>query len=236
MKEINPDLGWVEKKELAGGAAVYVGFTPLSARADEGVLFGRVVSKYSICDVCHDIHFYFIFDGSGQLISFKPIKLTKYGNVDFNQEDIDKLQGHLGGKDLFKVIPFDPAVDAISRGTMSTYLVFEGINDTRTTLNDFKGNGFRKEVWKEECHAHLCQLQKAIRLFKQSGASGTLTLEDQTSLNTALIKPYLLSPKAATCPTGGKYLLIGESPLCSSHGMNLQPCPEDAGEAAAGQL
>ena len=236
MKEINPDLGWVEKKELAGGAAVYVGFTPLSARADEGVLFGRVVSKYSICDVCHDIHFYFIFDGSGQLISFKPIKLTKYGNVDFNQEDIDKLQGRLGGKDLFKAIPFDPAVDAISRATMSTYLIFEGINDTRTTLNDFKGNGFRKEVWKEECHAHLCQLQEAIRLFKQSGASGTLTLEDQTSLNTALIKPYLLSPKTATCPTGGKYLLIGESPLCSSHGMNLQPCPGDAGEAPAGQL
>ena len=233
MKEINPDIQLVEKKELAGGGAVYVGFTPLSIRADEGVLFGRIVSKYSICDVCHDIHYYFIFDQSGQLIAFKPIKITKYGNADFNQEDIEKLQGRLGRKDLFTVIPFDPAVDAVTQGTMSSYLVFEGVNDTRSVLGDFKENGFRKEFWKEQCLANLCQLKKALLLFKQSGAAGSLTLADQTSLNTALLKPFLSSPQAAQCPTRGKYLLIGDAPLCSTHGMNVQPCPGEAGTGAA---
>lgn len=231
MQEINQDIHQVEKKEMAGGDAVYVGFTPLSIRADEGVLFGRVVSKYSICDVCHDVHFYFIFDQSGKLIAFKPIKITKYGNTDFNREDIEKLQGRLDGKDPFTITPFDPSVDAVSQGTMSSYLVFEGFNDTRTALGDFKGNGFRKEFWKEQCLANLCELQRAISLFKQSGAAGALILEDQTSLNTAILKPYLSSPTAAKCPTGGKYLLIGDSPLCSTHGMNIQPCP---GEAEAG--
>ncbi len=235
MKEINPEVNLVERKEMAGGSAAYVGFTPLSIRADEGVLFGRVVSKYSICDVCHDIHFYFIFDQSGKLLAIKPIKLTKYGNVDFNQDDVEKLQGRLGGKNLFNPIPFDPAVDAITQGTMSSYLVFEGVNDTRTALGDFKENGFRKEYWKEQCLANLCEIKKALLLYKQSGASGTLILEDQTSLNMSLLKPFLSSAKAAQCPTRGKYLLIGDAPLCSSHGMNILPCPGDEGAGAAAE-
>jgi hypothetical protein len=235
MKEINPDINLVEKKEMTGGSAVYVGFTPLSIRADEAVLFGRVVSKYSICDVCHDIHFYFIFDQSGQLLAIKPIKLTKYGNVDFNQDDMEKLQGRLGGKSLFRPISFDPAVDAITQGTMSSYLVFEGVNDTRTVVGDFKENGFRKEHWKEQCLANLCQIKKALLLYKQSGATDTLILEDQTSLNMSLLKPFLSPAKAAQCPTRGKYLLIGDAPLCSTHGMNILPCPGEAGAGAAAE-
>lgn len=235
MKEINPEINLVEKKEMAGGNAVYVGFTPLSIRADEGVLFGMVVSKYSICDVCHDIHFYFIFDQSGKLLAIKPIKLTKYGNVDFTQDDMEKLQGRLGGKSLFSPISFDPAVDAITQGTMSSYLVFEGVNDTRTALGDFKENGFRKEYWKDQCLANLCEIKKALALYKQSGATDTLILEDQTSLNMNVLKPFLSSAKAAQCPTRGKYLLIGDAPLCSTHGMNILPCPGEEGAGAAAE-
>jgi hypothetical protein len=235
MKEINPEIDLVDKKEMTGGSAVYVGFTPLSIRADEGVLFGRVVSKYSICDVCHDVHFYFIFDQSGKLLAVKSIKLTKYGNADFTPDDLEKLQGSLGGKNLFRAIPFDPAVDAITQGTMSSYLVFEGVNDTRTVLGEFKENGFRKEHWKEQCLANLCQIKKALLLYKQSGASDKLILEDQTSLNMSLLKPFLSSAQAVQCPTRGKYLLIGDAPLCSTHGMNILPCPGEEGAGAAAE-
>ena len=231
MREINRDIASVEKKELVGGGAVYVGFTPLSARAFEGVLFGRVVSKYSICDVCHDIHYYFIFDQNGHLISFKPIHVTKYGNVTLDQQDIDKIQGRLAGKDLFTFIPFDPEVDAVSQATMSSYLIFEGINETEAALSIFKENGFRKEFWKELCLANLCQIKKALSLLKQKGVTGSLTLEDNTTIDVAKLKPFLPSPGVAQCPAEGKYLLIGEIPLCSTHGMNLQTCPEDAGTA-----
>jgi len=235
MKEINPEINLIEKKEMTVGSAVFVGFTPLSIRSEEGMLFARVVSKYSICDVCHNIHFYFIFDQNGKLLAVKPIKITKYDNADFTRDDMEKLQERLDGKNLFSPIPFDPAVDAITQGTMSSYLVFEGVNDTRTILGDFRENGFRKEYWKEQCLTHLCQIKQALLRYKQSGASGTLTLEDQTSLNMTLLKPFLSSPLAAQCPTGGRYLLIGDEPLCSTHGMNILPCPGEEGAGAAAE-
>ena len=97
----------------------------------------------------------------------------------------------------------------------------------RTVLNDFHGNGFRKEYWKEICLAHLCQIKHALSLLKKKEPAAVLTLEDQTSINIAQLKPYMPSPEASQCPNGGKYLLIGEIPICSIHGMNLKPCSED---------
>ena len=225
MKEADKNIARVEKKKLENGEILYLGF--IDAPGEEAVVFGRVVSKYSICDVCHDIHYYYIFDQNGHLISFIPIHITKYGNVILDQNDIEKIQSRVNGKDLFKDIPFDPFVDAVSQATMSSYLIFEGLNETKVVLNDFKGNGFRKDYWKDICLNHLCQIKKALFLLREKGVTDGLTLEDQTSLNMEILKPYIPSPQGSECPSEGKYLLIGEIPVCSTHGMNLNPCPED---------
>jgi hypothetical protein len=224
MKEANNNIRRVEKKELENGAVMYLGF--INAPGGEAPLLARVVSKYSICDVCHDIHYFFIFDQSGHLVSFKPIHITKYGNVVLNQSEIAKIQSRVRGKDLFQDIPFDPFVDAVSQATMSSYLIFEGLNDTKVILGDFKDNGFRKSHWKEMCLSHLCQIKDVLRLLREKGKTDELTMEDQTSINLEMIKPYLASPESSECPSEGKYLLIGEIPICSIHGMNLNPCPE----------
>jgi hypothetical protein len=225
MEEANSSIERVALKELENGETVYLGFS--NEHPNEAPLIGRVVSKYSICDVCHDIHFYFIFDRNGYLVSFHPIHITKYGNVVLDENDVEKIQSHTEGKDLFKDIPFDPFVDAVTQATMSSYLIYEGLNETKTVLNDFQGNGFRKEYWKEICLAHLCQIKYALSLLKQKEPAAVLTLKDQTSINLEQLKPYLPSLKASQCPNGGKYLLIGEIPICSIHGMNLKPCTED---------
>jgi peroxiredoxin len=224
MKEVNSNIRRVEKKELENGEVIYLGF--VNAPGEEAPLLARVVSKYSICDVCHDIHYFFIFDQSGHLVSFKPIHITKYGNVLLDQKDIAKIQSRVTGKDLFHDIPFDPFVDAVSQATMSSYLIFEGLNDTKVILGDFKDNGFRKNHWKEICLSHLCQIKDVLRLLREKGITDKLTMEDQTSINMEKIKPYLPSPESSGCPNKGKYLLIGEIPICSIHGMNLKPCPE----------
>jgi len=224
MKEANKNIKRVEKKELENGEILYLGFA--NAPGEEALVLGRVVSKYSICDVCHDVHYYFIIDQNGYLLAFKPIHITKYGNVVLDQNDIAKLQSRIAGKDLFRTIPFDPFVDAVTQATMSSYLIFEGLNQTKVVLSDFKGNGFRKNHWRELCLTHLCQIQTALVLLKKKGITDGLTLEDQTSVNMEILKPYIPSPQDCECPNEGKYLLVGEIPVCSIHGMNLNPCPE----------
>jgi len=55
----------------------------------------------------------------------------------------------------------------------------------------------------------------------------SFNLKDQTNLDMEKIQEYHPSHKFFNCPTGGRYLLIGKIPICSVHGMNFQPCPED---------
>ena len=225
MKAVNSKIERVEKKELENGGTIYLGFT--ITEKEEASLFGRVVSKYSICDVCHDIHYYYILDQDGYLVSFNPIHITKYGNVSWDQKDIEKIQSRFLGKNVFKNLSFDPYVDAVSQATMSSYLIFDGLNETKVVLKDFKDNGFRKEYWREICVNNLCQIKKALTMLKKEGITDSITLEDQTTLDLGKLKIHLPHHKLSKCPNGGKYLLIGETPICSLHGMNLQPCPEE---------
>jgi hypothetical protein len=224
MKEVNNEIEMVEKKELENGEIIYLGFA--NAKDGEASLFGRTVSKYSICDVCHDIHYYYILDQNGHIVAFNPIHITKYGNVSWEQKDSKKMKSRFIGKDAFKNFPFDPAIDAVSQATMSSQLVFDGLNETKIVLKDFKDNGFRKEYWRELCLNNLCQIKKAISTLKKKGITESFTLEDQTSLDMEKLRTHLPFYKLSMCPNGGKYLLIGEIPICSIHGMNLKPCPE----------
>jgi hypothetical protein len=224
MKVINSKVIRVGRGELENGEIIYLGFT--NTEKEEASLFGIVISKYSICDVCHDIHYYCILDQNGYLVSFNPIHITKYGNVAWNQKDIEKMNSRILGKNVFKNLSFDPNVDAVSQATMSSYLVFDGLRDIRTVLNDFKDNGFRKESWREICLNNLCQIKKALAILKKKSITDSITLEDQTTIDRKLLILHLPYHKISKCPNGGKYLLIGEIPICSIHGMNLKPCPE----------
>ena len=226
MKELKSQIERVEKKELENGETIYLGFT--TEETDEALLLGRVVSKYSICDVCHDIHYYYILDQNGYIVSFTPLSITKYGNVPWDPNDIEKMKSRIVGKDAFKNLSFDPSVDAVTQATMSSYLVFEGLKETKTALNNFKDNGFRKGYWRGLCLGNLCEIKKSLTLIKKRGITERFTLEDQTSLDVVKLKTYLPSLKLSPCPLEGKYLLIGEIPICSFHGMNLEPCPEES--------
>ncbi|MCK5255523.1 MAG: hypothetical protein KAQ81_05825, partial [Deltaproteobacteria bacterium] len=225
MKAVESTIEKVETKELVSDETIYLGFT--GAETQEVSLVGRIVSKYSICDVCHDVHFYYILDQKGHLVFFNPIDLTKFGNVTWDPQDIRKLKSGVMGKDLFKPLPFDPYVDAVSQATMTSYLIFEGLNDTRKILQDFSDSGFRKAYWKEICLDNLCQIKKAITLLKNKGQLDSVTLEDHTTLDTGKLQPYFPPHTSAKCPTGGNYLLMGEDPLCSIHGMKLEPYAEE---------
>ena len=223
MRAVESSVERVEVQELENGEMIYLGF--VSGEIENKALFGRIVSKYSICDICHDTHFYYIIDQEGRLIYFNPIHVTKYGNLNWNYQDIVMLRSRLIGKDLFKPLPFDPSVDAVSQATMSSYLIFEGLNETKIVLKDYSDNGFRGDYWRNLCLKNLQQLQEIMALFAKKHPEQGFTLEDGTTLDREKLQQALPDQSVPACPTKGNYLFIGESPVCSIHGMNLKEMP-----------
>ncbi len=163
MKAVDGSVERVEKRELENGESIYLGFE--NEQTPEASLFGRIVSKYSICDVCHDVHFYYLMDPNGKLIYFNPIHITKYGNINWNPEDIVTIRSRIMEKNLFQPLPFDPSVDAVSQATMSSFLIFEGLDETKISLGDFSDAGFRKDYWRGLCWQQLRKLKEIIALL-----------------------------------------------------------------------
>jgi hypothetical protein len=65
--------------DLRSGRRVY---TALMHRGDHVErVFAEVTSRPSVCDICHDVHFIYLFDTAGKVTGFEPLQLTKYGNV-----------------------------------------------------------------------------------------------------------------------------------------------------------
>ena len=101
-------------------------------------LYSKVFSLQPVCDVCHGIHYIITFDTNGIIRDFMPLHLTKYGNVDWNEYDIETMRKQLMGKRLKKDIVFDPAIDAITSATMSSALIFKGVNELRLVYKELK--------------------------------------------------------------------------------------------------
>jgi hypothetical protein len=103
----------------------------------EQQFFAKVVSWPPVCDICHDIHFIYIFDGAGKITNFIPIHLTKYGNREWTQSDIDTMKSRLIGRSLLEPFEFNRDVDAITRATITSVVIFHRLNkgkDLYTTL------------------------------------------------------------------------------------------------------
>jgi len=219
MKAVDSSIERVEKKELENGVTVYLGFE--NEQTPEAALLGRIVSKYSICDVCHDVHFYYLMDSNGKLIYFNPIHVTKYGNINWNSEDIMTIKTGVMGKNLFQPLPFDPSVDAVTQATMSSFLIFEGLDETKIVLGDFSDSGFRKDYWRELCLQQLGKLKEILALFKTQYPGENFTKADRTTLDLEMLQEQLPAQTVPRCPTKGNYLLMGDNPMCSAHGMKM---------------
>jgi len=101
---------------------LYVGSVRIGAREEQ--LFAKVVSRPPVCDICHDIHFIYIFDGAGKIVNFVPVHLTKFGNRKWDQKDIDAMKSRLIGRSLLQPFQFNCDVDAVSRATITSVVIF----------------------------------------------------------------------------------------------------------------
>lgn len=130
------DMKHFRRLSLASDRWVYA--TSLTRNGHRETLFAEVGNRSAICDVCHSVHFFYIFDHNGKVLNFTPLHLTKYGNVDWNREEIDFFTKRVEGKNIVDFQTFQPDVDAVTSATMTSAIIFNDITRGRELLDELR--------------------------------------------------------------------------------------------------
>lgn len=102
-------------------------------------IFAEIASRSAICDICHSVHFFYLFDRSGLVLGFEPLYLTKHGNVEWSQAEIDHFTKRVVGKKLVGSWNFDSKLDAVSSATMTSAIIFDDLGHGRELLQELHG-------------------------------------------------------------------------------------------------
>ena len=130
------NLSHFRKLKLASGRWVYAATVTRDGR--EQPIFAEVTSRSAICDVCHSVHFFYIFDQTGLILDFTPLHLTKYGNVEWNQSEVNSFSRRVVGKRLSDSWHFDPKADAVTSATMTSTIIFNDLSQGRDLLEELQ--------------------------------------------------------------------------------------------------
>lgn len=120
------------KLDLASGRSVY------RAEVAGRLLFAEVLARSAICDICHNVYFYYLFDASGKVIAFEPLHLTRYGNIEWTAQESAKMRKRVVDGYLGKPWVFDPQVDAVSRATMTSAIIFNSLDQGIALLEELE--------------------------------------------------------------------------------------------------
>jgi len=104
-------------------------------------LFAEITSRSAICDVCHDVHFFYVFDRQGMILAFEPLHLTKYGNVEWNEAEVAGFARRVLGRPLVAGWNFDPQTDAVSSATMTSAIIFNSLDRGEELLEELREQG-----------------------------------------------------------------------------------------------
>jgi hypothetical protein len=133
-------LARFEEVTLEGNRAVFTGIVQKDGSIHR--LFAEVIGRPPPCDVCHDIHFIYVFDATGKILQFIPLQLPKYGNKDFDEADVAKIRKRFVGRHIYKQFKFDANVDAVTRATITSAVIFRSLNDGMSLFNELKKKGY----------------------------------------------------------------------------------------------
>jgi len=116
----------------------------VKVKDEEKRLFAKVVSWPPVCDICHDIHFVYVFDQEAKIIDFIPLHLTKYGNRAWSEKDIAGMKNRLIGRSLLETFEFNRDVDAVSRATITSIVIFQRLNKGKQIYAALMKQGYVK--------------------------------------------------------------------------------------------
>ncbi len=131
------------KLDLPSGRRVYM--ADMRKGEAQKRLFAEAASRFSICDICHDVHFIYLFDSSGKVFGFEPLQLTKWGNKKWTANDIMKMQERLFGSELLSPPVFDAAIDAVSSATITSSVIFDAVGRGKSLLQELSDKGYLKD-------------------------------------------------------------------------------------------
>jgi hypothetical protein len=132
----------LKKTRLSNDQDIYVG--KVIEEGGARFFFSKLISRNPVCDICHAVHFILTFDDRGIVVDFVPVHITKYGNIEWTNEEIRKTREKLIGKSILKPIAFDPEVDAVSHATMTSALIFNSVERTGKDYGDLQEKGYIK--------------------------------------------------------------------------------------------
>ena len=130
----------IMKVDLASSGDVYIG--TLDCEDGRQQRFAKIISRASFCDVCHDIHYIYVFDDEGTVLRFDPIHLTKKGNWEWSDADVEKMRERLQGRSLLGSFEFNPEVDAVTSATISSQLIFRSIGEGKDLFEELTKGGY----------------------------------------------------------------------------------------------
>ena len=71
-----------------------------------------------------------------------PIQLSKYGNKKWSEADIEKMRGRIVGRYMSAPFKFNPEIDAVSRATITSSMIFKSLNEGIAVLNELKAKKY----------------------------------------------------------------------------------------------
>lgn len=104
-------------------------------------LFAEIASRSAICDACHSVHFFYLFDAAGSVLDFVPLHLTKHGNVAWDRADIEHFASRVVGKRLAGSWSFDDRVDAVTSATMTAAIIFDDLRRGQELFKELRREG-----------------------------------------------------------------------------------------------
>jgi thiol-disulfide isomerase/thioredoxin len=116
----------------------------LKINGGERKLFAKVVSWPPVCDICHDIHFVYLFDQEGKITGFIPLHLTKFGNRVWDEKDIQAMKNRLIGRSILQPFEFNRDVDAVSRATITSIVIFQRLDKGKEIYTALMKQGYLK--------------------------------------------------------------------------------------------
>ena len=134
------DLDNFRRLKLSSGRWVYA--ATVTKNGHRQPLFAEISNRSAICDVCHSVHFFYIFDKTGLVLDFIPLQLTKIHNDDWNKAEIDHFIRNIIGKNLDNNWEFNPKVDAVTGATMTSVIIFDDLEKGHALLEELQRGNF----------------------------------------------------------------------------------------------
>jgi peroxiredoxin len=139
MAALGDEVKDVRRVLLPGGRRVYAARVLQSGGWQP--VFAEVASRSAICDVCHNVHFFYLFDRKGKILAFEPLHLTKYGNVEWTDGELARFAKRVVGRSMTGLWNFDPKVDAVTSATMTSAIIFDNFEQGRQLLDELRDAG-----------------------------------------------------------------------------------------------